>query len=361
VLSQRALNRALLARQGLLERGAGGALAAVEQLVALQAQVPAHPFVALWSRLDGFAAAELDALLESRAVVRTHALRSTIHLVSARDAPALLPHGLGVTARAFKSPFTPRLAGADAAEIAAAGRELLAAAPLTRAELAAALGPRFPGAEPLACAYAVTAHVPVVQTPPRGLWGAPGEPRWALAERWLGTPVGAAPDAGGDIAAIVLRYLAAYGPAASADMRVWSGYTGLRAVLERLRPRLCSFRDERGRELFDVPGGPLPDPATPAPPRFLPEYDNALLGHDDRSRILARPWPGPGYPTGALAGNLLVDGFYRAHWRCADGALTIGGLEAAPDDPPGTRAAIVGEGERLLAFLGAADGPVRFG
>jgi hypothetical protein len=148
-----------------------------------------------------------------------------------------------------------------------------------------------------------------------------------------------------------------FGPATAADVRTWSGLGGMRAVLQRLRPRLRMYRDEAGRELFDVPDGALPDPATPAPPRFLPEYDNALLSHADRARVMDRPWPGPGYPTGALVGNLLVDGFYRATWELGDGGLTVAGLARRRGDP--TRSEIVAEGERLLAFAGAGGG-VRF-
>jgi hypothetical protein len=264
-------------------------------------------------------------------------MRATIHLVSADDALKLHPLTAPVLARAFTSPFAKALGGADVGAIVAAGRELLAAAPRTRAELASLLGPRWPEADPAALAHAVTFHTALVQVPPRGLWGQGGQARWALTEAWLERSL----DGAAALDAVVLRYLAAFGPATVADVRTWSGLTGLRDVLERLRPRLRTFRDERARELFDVPGAPLPDPATPAPPRFLPEYDNVLLSHADRTRILARPWPGPGFP-------LLVDGFYRATWTLDDGTLTIS-FDRRPDD--GVLAEIAAEGERLLAFL----------
>jgi hypothetical protein len=357
-LSRRELNRALLARQGLLERTAAPAMLTIERLVGLQAQVPSNPYVALWSRLEGFRPDELSALIAEREAVRAQLQRSTIHLVSARDALALHPLTAPVLARAFTSPFARQLGGADTHDVAAAGRELLAQEPRTRAELAALLAPRWPDADPAALAHAVTFHSALVQVPPRGLWGESGQPRWALTERWLERHADPEPDLG----AIVLRYLAAFGPAAAADVRTWSGLTGLRAVLSRLRPELRTFRDERGRELLDVPDAPFPDAGTPAPPRFLPQFDNALLSHADRSRILARPWPGPAYPAGALIGNLVVDGFYRANWKADAGTLTIGGYAPLPDDPVGTHEQIVAEGERLLAFLAPeAGGGVRFG
>jgi len=357
-LTQRRLNRALLARQGLLERSQAPAAEMLERLVGVQAQVPSNPYVGLWSRLDGFRAQELSDLIAAREAVRAQLMRATIHLVSARDCLALHPHALPVLARAFKSAFTRSVAGADVGEVVATGRELLAAGPRTRAELAAALARRWPDADPAALAHAVTFHTPLVQVTPRGLWGKSGAPRWERTEAWLGRELdGAAP-----LDAIVLRYLAAFGPATTADVRTWSGFTGLRAVLERLRPQLATYRDERGRELFDVPDGPLPDPDTPAPPRFLPEYDNVLLSHADRSRVLGGLGPGPPFPpTGRWVGTLLVDGFFRAYWRIDGATLTIDRFAPHPGDPAGTLDEIAAEGERLLDFVApAGDRRVRF-
>jgi Winged helix DNA-binding domain len=159
----------------------------------------------------------------------------------------------------------------------------------------------------------------------------------------------------------VLRYLAAFGPASAADVRTWSGFAGLRAVLERLRPRLVTFADEAGRELFDLPGAPLPDPATPAPVRFLPEYDNVLLAHAERSRILLGLGPGQPWPRGRWIGTLLVDGFFRAYWNIEGATLTVDRFAPQPDDPPWTHDAIVAEGERLLEFVApAGERRVRF-
>jgi winged helix DNA-binding protein len=363
VLTARALNRALLERQGLLARYATAALEMVERLVGMQAQVPENPYVALWSRIEGFTTDELGALVAERRAVRAQLMRSTIHLVSARDCLAFHPLTLEILAKVFRPPWLAGLNGGDPAEVAVAGVELLAARPRTRAELAELLGPRFPGADPLALAYAVTYHAALVQVPPRGVWGATAQARWAPAEQFLGASLEPAPS----VDEMVLRYLAAFGPAAVADIRTWSGLTGLRAVVDRLRPRLRTFRDERGRELLDVENGSLPDPATPAPPRFLPEYDNVGLSHADRARLFSGLGPGLPLPQGGRAiGTLLVDGFYRANWQIAEdgdaATLTIDRFAPQPDDPAGSVEAIVAEGEGLLAFVspGATDRGVRF-
>jgi Winged helix DNA-binding domain len=352
VLTDRALNRALLERQGLLARTRRTALETVEHLVGLQAQEPPNPYVALWSRLGSFDASVLGALLAERRVVRAQLMRSTIHLVSPRDHAVLQPLTRGVLAQVFKNGFLRRLGGAAVDDVIAAGVDLLAERPRTRAELGAALAAQWPGAEPTALAHAVTYHVPLVQIPPRGLWGETGRATWALAEDWLGVRVEPEPDA----AAILRRYLTAFGPATTADMRTWCGVTGLRAAVERLRPELRTFRDDRGRELLDVEDGMLPDPDSPAPPRFLPEYDNVALSHADRSRLFAGLGPEDFAPRGG--GWLLVDGFHRAHWHLVAGrdaaTLTIDRFAPRGDDPPGTVEAIAAEANGLLAFLAPA-------
>ncbi|MBD0282820.1 MAG: AlkZ family DNA glycosylase [Thermoleophilaceae bacterium] len=351
VLSPRALNRALLERQGLLARSRLPAIAMIERLVGMQAQEPQDPYVALWSRLEGLEAEELSELIAERRAVRAPLMRATIHLVSARDCLRLHPLTQPMRAQVFKSPWSKGLAGADVHEVVAAGAELLAERPRTRAELSALLAPRWPHADPLALAHAVTFNAPVVQVPPRGLWGATAQATWALASTWLGAELdgGASPDA------LVLRYLAAFGPATVADMRTWSRLTGLREVVERLRPRLRTYHDEQGSELFDVPDGPLPPPDTPAPPVFLPEYDNVTLSHADRSRIRSRLGPGPPFPRGDALGTLLVDGFYRANWTttAASGVatLTIDRFKRLPDDPYDAVEEISAEGRRLLGFI----------
>jgi len=351
-LDRRTLNRSLLARQLLLRREARPVLDVVEHLVGLQAQEPADPYVALWSRIVGFDPEELGRLINQRRVVRAPLMRATIHLVTDRDALALSPVMRPVLQRTFssQSPFGRNLAGVDLDALLAAGRALVEEQPRTRAELRAILGPRWPDRDPGSLAQAITYLLPVTQVPPRGVWGASGQATWTTIEAWLGRRLAT----GGSPDEPILRYLAAFGPATAADIRTWSGLTGVREVIDRLRPRLRTFRDERGRELVDVPDAPMPDPATPAPVRFLPVYDNVLLSYADRSRIIyeddRRRALAAAY-TGSF-GTILVDGFARATWRLnreAGGvSLQIGLLDSLPEPD---LSAVAEEGQRLSALI----------
>jgi winged helix DNA-binding protein len=208
------------------------------------------------------------------------------------------------------------------------------------------LGPRWPDRDPAALAYAVRGLLPLVHVPPRGLWGESGPVALTTAEVWLSRSV--APDRAADEA--ILRYLTAFGPATVADARTWSGLTGLREVFERLRPRVVVVRDERGRELFDVPGAPLPDPETPSPPRFLPEFDNALLSHADRSRIIADEHRGALFKDPYMRG-VLLDGFVCGTWKLErtreKATLVIELFKPLMDED---RDALAEEGSRLLTF-----------
>ncbi|HEV2403911.1 MAG TPA: winged helix DNA-binding domain-containing protein, partial [Ktedonobacterales bacterium] len=248
------------------------------------------------------------------------------------------------------SPFGRRLAGMDMDALLAAARALLEERPRTRVELGRLLGERFPDRDRDALAQAATYLIPAVQVPPRGVWGRGGRPTYAPMESWLGQPLEPEPA----LDEMVLRYLSANGPASVADAQMWSGLTRLGAAFERLRPRLRAFRDERGVELFDLKDAPHPDPDTPAPPRFLAAYDNLLLAHADRSRVMASERRVPLLPgNGADAGTVLVDGYYQADWkitreRAGGATLTVTSFAplAAPD-----RDTLAEEGARLLAFV----------
>jgi hypothetical protein len=346
ILSRLDMNRALLARQMLLERTDATPLQAMEHLVGMQAQVPADPYVGLWTRLASFGTDDLAELLEQRRAVRaTTMLRTTIHLVSASDALALRPALQPVAERAFRSsPFARALGGLPIDEVVAEGRRILAEEPLTMGALGRRLAGRWPDRDPGPLSYSVRYLVPLVQIPPRGLWGRSGQALCALTEQWVGQK----PVPGISVDQLVMRYLAAFGPATAADIRTWSWLAGIRAVLERLRPRLRTFRDEAGRELFDVPDGPLPDPATPAPVRFLPEYDNIQLSHADRSRILLAEHRGRPF----MKGFILVGGFARATWQVARKHQTAT-LEVQLYEPIARpdRAELRDEGDRLLTFM----------
>jgi hypothetical protein len=359
VLGRRARNRALLERQLLLRRVRRPTAEVVEHLVGMQAQEPRDPYVGLWTRLEGFDPGELGGLVSGRQVVRSPLMRSTIHLVSARDCLTLAPLLLPVLERNYwtGSPFGRKVKGVDLDAVLAAGRALLDEEPRTNAQLRAFMAERWPDYDATSLAYAVHHLVPVVQVPPRAVWGQKGLPTWATTERWLGRPVEAAPS----IDQVVLRYLAAFGPAGTMDVQAWSGLTRLREVTDRLRPRLRSFRNEAGRELFDLPDAPRPDPDTPAPVRFLPQYDNVALSHADRSHIsagAAAKWPTDDLHWSAL----LVDGFVAGVWRLArDRKAAI--LTVRLFDPlrGQDQTEVAEEGERLLAFLApdAEPGEVR--
>jgi len=313
----------------------------------MQGQAPHAPYIGLWTRLEDFQPGRLSELIVSREAVRAPLMRATIHLVSARDCLSLRPAIQPVLERSFAgSPFD--VSGADTDALLEAGRALLCARPSTRVELGAALAPAWPDVNAAALAQAITYLVPVVQVPPRALWGRSGAARWTTVEAWLGRSL----DASLSAEAVVLRYLGAFGPATVRDVQTWSGLTRLAEIAERLRPRLRAFRDEHGAELLDLPDGPRPDPDTPAPPRFLPEYDNLLLSHAHRTRFIARgirvPLP-PG--PGARSGTLLEDGFLSATWKITITRRDAALLEVAPLRSLRERHAIAAEGERLLRFI----------
>jgi hypothetical protein len=359
VLGRHALNRALLERQMLLRRQKLSAFDAIERLVGMQAQVPQAPYIGLWTRLEDFEPDELSGLISDRRAVRSSLMRATIHLVTDRDFLALRPAVQPVLERDVYRNATygrDHLTGLDVDAVLAAGRALLEKGPQTAAELRRSLGPRWPGRDAAALAYAVRGLLPLVHVPPRGLWGESGPVALTTAESWLGQSVASirGPDE------TILRYLAAFGPATVADARTWSGLGGLREVFERLRPRLVSFRDEHGRELFDVPGAPLPEPETPAPPRFLSQFDNALLSHADRTRIISDEHRKALFDDPMMRG-VLLDGFACGTWKAertrGKVTLVIQQFERLFEEE---RDALADEGERLLRLVAKPQGADEF-
>jgi hypothetical protein len=362
MLDRRTLNRATLARQLLLGRAVLSVPEALVRVGGLQAQTPHTWYVGLWSRLADYQPEDTSRLLAEARIVRVALMRSTIHLVTAEDCRWLRPLVEPVIVRSTMGAFGRGLAGVDRAELVSASREALADRPLTLGELGRALAVRWPDRDLTALGHAARAWLPLAQVPPRGLWGRSGRPAHLPVDQWLGAPgedeavVGEAP--GSCPERLVLRYLAAFGPATVRDVRQWSGVTRLAEVLDRLRPQLRTFRDEQGRELVDLPDAPRPDPDTPAPVRYLYDFDNVLLSHADRSRVVTVDYTEQGFGGGVMEQprSVLIDGFVAATWRVAvtreRATLTVRPFRRLTsrelDD-------VWTEGEALLRFLAPAS------
>jgi hypothetical protein len=273
--------------------------------------------------------------------------RGTIHAVSARDALTLRPLLQPLFDRWVRQ-VAPRLGGAPSDAVAGAARDLLEGEPLTFAQVGRRLGERWPDADANALGLVARGALALVQVPPRGLWGRSGPAAHTTIEAWLGAPL----DRAGTLEELVLRYLAAFGPASVRDAQTWCGLTRLGEVVERLRPRLSTFRDEAGRELFDLPEARRPEPDTAAPVRFLPEWDNVLRSHEERSRVMSDEHRAAlRRPNDVAPGTVLVDGFLAATWG-QEIKRTAATLTVEPLRPLSRReaSAVAAEGRRLLRW-----------
>ncbi|MFD4640603.1 winged helix DNA-binding domain-containing protein [Lentzea sp. NPDC058436] len=341
-LGLNALNRALIERQMLRERADRSALATVEHLFGIQAQEPKSPYVGLWTRLNDFRPKELEDLLTNREAVRILLMRGTIHLVSARDALALRPHmQLRLDRELQSGPFAKRLQGLDLDAVAEAGRRILEDAPQGTADAGKQLKEVWSDREHTVLGNALRNKLALVQLPPRGLWHRSGRAVCTTVETWLGAPQQAM-----DRQELVLRYLGAFGPATVMDAQQWSGLTKLGEVFEELRPRLVTFRNEAGKELFDLPDAPRPDPDTDVPVRLLPEFDNVLLAHADRRRVIADDRLGVvvgGKPT------VLVDGYVVATWSITKERVVL--VDYIDDLPRSRKKAVAEECDRLQDWI----------
>jgi winged helix DNA-binding protein len=304
-VNARELNRATLARQGLLGRVELDVADAAERLGGLQAQEPRPPFIALWSRLDGFRREDLGEALHEGSVVRATLMRATLHIMSAADFATHRATLQPCLDRAMAGVLKARGAAIDVGRVLPAARKLLKAGPLTFNELRAGLAKEFPEADERALGYAVRTQVPLVMVPTGDAWSFPRDSRFTLADGSLGKP---------DPAGLVLRHLAAFGPASVADVQRWSGLQGLKPVLEGLREQLVTFKGTR--ELFDLPGAPRPGEDAEAPPRFLADFDSLVLAHDDRTRVIADEHkPAIASKNLRVPAMFLWDGFAAGTWR----------------------------------------------
>ena len=332
VLTTRELNRALLARQLLLERVSLPIPRVLERIGGIQNQYAPNGYIRLWSSVEGFDRADLTRALERRSVIQGTLMRETIHLVSRRDYP-LLAAGIQRSGQEWRLRVDK---STDDQEVAAAARKLarhLRGRTISRKELGA-----FPGG--------VGHWVNLVRVPPCGTWEQRGAHTYGLASEWVG-PLEASEDDG--IEHLARRYLGAFGPAGPKDIASWSKISPKRLapVLERMQLR--RFRDEAGTELLDLPRAPLPDSGTPAPVRFLPTWDATLLVHARRTAILPEEYRQRIFHTKAPRSfpTFLVDGQVAGTWRYEDGRVRV---EPFGRLPRGVRAELEGEADRLASF-----------
>jgi hypothetical protein len=347
-LTRRHLNRATLARQLLLDRADVTPLAAIERLCGIQAQDARPPFVGLWARVAGFRAEDLHGLLHKRAAVRATFLRGTLHVLSARDYQAFRPVIQPVLDDAMKV-LGSRAKGLDLDSVLSAAAALYERKPRTFNELRPLLLAEFPAVNERALGFAVRNHLPLVMVPTDDKWAFPSIAEFTPARTWLGGSLSEQDDPD----ELVRRYLAAFGPATAADVQTWSGLKAVKVILERLRPELEVLHGENGRELFDLPDAPRPAADTPVPPRFLPEFDNLVLAHADRTRVIADEYRGHLVTKNLrVKATVLHDGFVCGTWEIVRKKVTAT-LRITPFAVLSSRVTdeLAAEGESLLSFV----------
>jgi hypothetical protein len=350
VLSQRELNRTTLRRQLLLERADLTTPDAVAHLIGLQAQAARPPFVGVWTRTKRFTREHLATEIQRRNVVKASLMRATLHLCTTQDFRALRGTLQPVLTDALRQILRERGAlQLDVDGLVEVAREFIHAQPRSFAEITTLLTGLHPDTDAGAMRYAVRTHLPMVQVPVDSGWSYPGNPKFALAEDWLEGPLTLADN---QLPVLIKRYLAVFGPATPKDMETWSYLTDLAPAFDALRPELVVYHDERRRELFDVPGGVLESADAPAPVRFLPEFDNLLLAHQDRTRVVPTGVRKAVYLPGLrIAATVLIDGVVGATWT-SETVKKVGTLRIVPLGPIGAadRKALLAEAERLVRF-----------
>ncbi|MEV4174762.1 winged helix DNA-binding domain-containing protein [Nonomuraea sp. NPDC049709] len=318
--------------------------------MAVQGQEVDAPYIGLWTRLASFTQDDLAALLHGKQVVRGSLLRGTQHLALADDYVWVRPLMQVILNRTRQAAFGRVTRGVDVEELGALARGHLAGRTLTRPQLRDLLLERWPEADPTALGFSAQALLPIVHTPPNGLWGRGGATPFTLAEEWLGRPMECSPP----IERLVVRYLAAFGPASVMDVQMWSGLTRLRAVMEAM-PSLRKYQDSAGRVLYDLPDAPLAAEDVPAPVRFLPWFDNLVVAFADRTRMMTAEQRKAVCVGAAVYPTFLVDGTVGGMWDLKDGVLTVEPFHPLPD---AVMAELASEGARLMAFAGVQEGEI---
>lgn len=345
-MTLRELNRATLARQMLLAREKRPLVKAIEHVCGLQAQLPRPPFTGLWSRLETFSRADLASAVHKRTVVRATSMRGTIHLMTAADFlkfRGCLQPSFDWGMRAI---LKERAAALDmSALLRVAG--VYFAKPHNFEDARAHFVSKFPGGDERAMGYVVRLGVPLVQVPTADRWAYPAQADFVSAETWLGRPVAAS----SQVEPLVRRYLAAYGPATVKDAQAWTGLSNLEAVFAGLGNDLVTVPDPRGKPLFDLSDAPRPDGDTPAPVRFLPEWDSAIVTRADERVVAKTDRPRVFLPGLRVAALVLVDGFAAATWKVSATArkATLE-IESFKTWPAAIRRDVAAEGEALLRF-----------
>ncbi|MEV0059049.1 winged helix DNA-binding domain-containing protein [Nocardia sp. NPDC050718] len=355
-VSNRVLNRTLLARQHLLERSTLSTPQMCDHLIGLQAQDVPPPFVGLWSRITDFDPATVSAGLEDRSLVRITLMRGTIHLVTPPDALRIAPH---IQPELEKVPFRKgfnygAMVGLDPEELRAHGESVLGDAPMAAADLRTEAARLYPDRDPGPVVQTWLYQLPVLQTPPRGRWRDNSRPVWSRVEPWLGAPL----DPDYPVAELILRYLRAFGPASTMDMQTWSRLPAMKQAVAALGDRVRTYTDERGRTLYDAADLTLADPDQPAPVRLLGWYDNLLLSHQDRSRVLGDDSAPPLRAFASWVSPVLIDGFlagmYKVFVKSGTARLRISPVRAWTK---AEAAQVEAEAAALLAFLEPESAP----
>jgi hypothetical protein len=312
IVSDRILNRTLLARQHLLARVHTDPLDMTQHLLGLQAQATLPPYLSLHARLADFHPAEFSRAIADRRIVRLLLMRGTVHAVTPGDAATLRTLVQPMLDKITRNSAASREAvGVPREELLAAGRAVLDGGPVSVAELGERLAERFPDVPGRALANTLRESMPLVQLPPRGLWNRSGGVVYDTLQHWIGPLPEPAPATD-----VMRRYLRAFGPATAADVAAWSRITGVAGILAELGDELLRYRTESGRTLLDLAGLSLTDPDTPAPARLLGQYDNVWLSHAGRDRVTTsdarKRWMGA---NGGVGNTVFLDGQLAGLWR----------------------------------------------